>query len=90
MLGNSVLFPPATATVPCYDSRGIRNFWARPIEGLTAVVDLGQGKVVKLIDTGKVPIPSAPADFDEKSAGPLRPPLQPVSAPTGGRNRPFV
>ena len=72
--------------VPCFDSRGTRNFWARPVEGVTAMVDLGLGKVVKLIDTGVVPIPSTPVDFDEKSVGPLRAPLQAVSAPTGGRN----
>ena len=58
--------------VPCFDSRGIKNYWGRPIEGLTAVVDIDERKVIKLIDTGVVPIPNAPVDIDEPAAGTLR------------------
>jgi primary-amine oxidase len=58
--------------VPCFDSRGIHNFWGRPIEGLTAVVDLESDKVIKVIDTGAVPLPQGRVDFDEKSVGKLR------------------
>ena len=56
--------------VPCFDSRGIKNYWGRPIEGLTAVVAyIDKRQVIKLIDTGVVPIPSTPVDIDERSSG---------------------
>jgi primary-amine oxidase len=45
--------------VVCFDRAGpgdgsIGNLWARPIEGLVAVVDLDAGSVVRVIDTGPV------------------------------------
>ena len=40
--------------VACFDGAGTTNLWARPIEGLVAVVDLDEGRVVRLIDTGPV------------------------------------
>ena len=58
--------------VPFYDGRGVKNFWGRPIEGLLAVVDLTAGEMVELIDTGQVPVPQGPIDFDQRSARPLR------------------
>jgi primary-amine oxidase len=58
--------------VLCFDSRGIKNYWGRPIEGVTAVVDIDKRQVVKLIDTGVIPIPNAPVDIDERSVGTLR------------------
>jgi primary-amine oxidase len=58
--------------VPCFDGRGTKNFWGRPIEGLTAVVDIDRSEVIKLIDTGAVPIPRAPVDLDPGSVGALR------------------
>lgn len=48
------------------------NPYARPVEGLIAVVDMNARKVLKLIDTGVVPVPRATADVDEKSVGQLR------------------
>ena len=65
--------------VTSYDSRGTKNFWGRPIEGLIAVVDHHKREVVKLIDTGVVPVPKAPVDFDENSVGKLREPAHPIS-----------
>ncbi len=49
-----------------------RNPYARPIEGVVAVVDLNARKVLRVIDSGVVPVPQATADADEASAGPLR------------------
>lgn len=71
--------------VPCFDGRGTKNFWARPIEGLTAVVDINRRAVIKLIDTGVVPIPQAPADLDPAAVGALRPAPTPLvtSQPQG-------
>lgn len=48
------------------------NAYARPVEGLVATVDVSAMKVIKLTDTGVVPVAKASADFDEKSAAPLR------------------
>jgi primary-amine oxidase len=43
--------------VACFDRAGSRiNWWGRPIEGLYAVADLDEKKVVRLIDTGEVPV----------------------------------
>jgi primary-amine oxidase len=43
--------------VTCFETAGSRsNLWARPIEGLYAVVDLDEKKVFRLVDTGAVPV----------------------------------
>ena len=51
----------------CYAPSGSSNYWARPIEGLIAIVDLDEREIIDLIDTGPVPIPDAPADFSSAS-----------------------
>lgn len=48
------------------------NYYARPIEGVIATVDLDSGKVLKVVDTGVVPVPKAAADLDPKSIGTQR------------------
>ncbi len=63
----------------CYDMSDARNFWGRPIEGVTAVVDLDTFEVIKLIDTGPVPIPTAPVDIDEAAVGSVREVPTPIS-----------
>lgn len=60
--------------VVCFESSGTKNFWGRPIEGVIAVVDLRASRLVRLIDTGAVPIPDNPVDFDEAAVGELRAP----------------
>ena len=65
--------------VASFDSRGTKSFWARPIEGLIAVVDINTRKVVQLIDTGVMPIPKTPVDMDEDSVGTLREGPHPVA-----------
>jgi primary-amine oxidase len=64
--------------VTCFDTSGSQvNFWGHPIEGLHAVVDLDEKKVIQLVDTGIVPVsrdthefagavPPAPADISAK------------------------
>ncbi len=64
------------------------NLYARPIEGLQAIIDLDERKIIKLIDTGVVQIPAATHNFDEASIGAaygLRPELKPIriSQPAG-------
>ncbi|MBD9374556.1 tyramine oxidase [Rhizobium sp. ARZ01] len=43
--------------VPCYVNPTQSNFYAKPIEGLFATVDLTSQKVVEVVDTGVVPVP---------------------------------
>jgi primary-amine oxidase len=50
--------------IACFDTAGSRNnVWGRPIEGLHAVVDLDERKVIRLVDTGIVPVSRDPANF---------------------------
>ncbi len=60
--------------VTCYDSGGIKNFWGRPIEGLIAIVDHDKREVIKLIDTGEIPIPKAQVDYNNGKLGRFREP----------------
>ena len=43
------------------------NLYARPIEGVQAIADLDARKVLQVLDSGVVPIPSATHEFDEAS-----------------------
>ena len=45
--------------VPCYMKPSGSNFFAKPIEGLFATIDLKSKKVLDVTDTGVVPVPSA-------------------------------
>jgi primary-amine oxidase len=62
----------------CYDGSSAINYWGRPIEGVVATVDLNQRRVQKLVDTGVVPVPREPAEYDAKSIGSKRAPLKPI------------
>lgn len=63
--------------VTCFDTSGTSNVWARPIEGLVAVVDVDAQRVIRLIDTGPVPVSRDPAQFAARS--------EPAPATTGSR-----
>ncbi|MBV8118314.1 MAG: tyramine oxidase [Alphaproteobacteria bacterium] len=60
---------------------GEPNIWARPIEGLYAVVDLDENKVIRLIDNGSPPVASKPPQAGETS----QPQPQSVSPPAPSR-----
>ncbi len=62
----------------CFDAGAALNYWGRPIEGVVATVDLNQRRVMKLVDTGVVPVPKEPAEYDAKSLATKRAPLKPV------------
>ena len=49
--------------VNCTDVRGVRNTWARGVEGLTAVVDLDAGTVVRVVDEGDAGVAPTNADY---------------------------
>ena len=48
------------------------NGYARPIEGLLAIVDMARGEVLDLIDHGVVPLPPQSGSYLPEDNGPLR------------------
>lgn len=76
--------------VPCFDAAGARNnTFGRPIEGLMALVDLADRKVVRLIDLGVVPVSRTTPQHDYASQHAYRPLLKPVvqATPQGSNIR---
>jgi primary-amine oxidase len=67
------------AQVFCSDRHGVFNSIGRPIEGLSVLVDVAAGKVLKVIDTGVVPMPRGPVDLDEEGIGEARPAPEPIT-----------
>jgi len=60
--------------------------WAHPIDGLVAYVDVGNRSVDAVIDTGVLPIPAEPGNFDDpEQVGPFRTSQRPIeiSQPDG-------
>lgn len=51
------------------------NSWSREIAGLTAAVDIDAGEVLRVEDTGALPLATTDDDFDIASVGPLRDPF---------------
>ena len=57
------------------------NLFAKPIEGVQAIVDLDERKVIQVIDTGVIPLATDSQNFDEASVAArfgLRPALKPI------------
>ena len=65
--------------IVCMDRRNVWEPDSRPIEGLVVVWDANEKKAVRVIDTGVVPVPRAPADYDVASVGALREVPTPIS-----------
>jgi primary-amine oxidase len=63
---------------------GDGNYWAHPIEGLVAVIDLEQRKVIRIEDGGLVPVPLKPTPYDgrDRAATPSPKPLE-ITEPEG-------
>ena len=55
--------PPAAAR-DLFEGRGFSNHGGHPIEGLIVVWDSEEQKVIRVIDTGVVPVPPGNADYD--------------------------
>jgi primary-amine oxidase len=68
--------------VSCYQGGGGKGLWGRPIEGLVAVVDYDERKLVELIDTGPVPIPAG-----GPAVNPDQPDVMPAQGPAQRRFR---
>jgi len=47
-----------------YLDTGDGNYWAHPIEGLVAIVDLEQKKLIKIEDEALIPVPMKPTSYD--------------------------
>ncbi|HET7526545.1 MAG TPA: hypothetical protein VFK10_11440 [Burkholderiaceae bacterium] len=57
------------------------NLFARPIEGMQAIIDLDERRVLRVLDSGVVPIPPLTHEFDEATIAAtigLRPPMKTV------------
>jgi primary-amine oxidase len=76
--------------VPCVGKPVGSNYWARPIEGLFATVDLRLGKVLDVTDTGAVPVSGEGWGYEEAEVaarGALRPEAKAANlAQPGGDN----
>jgi len=59
------------------------NLFARPIEGVQAIVDLDDRKVLAVLDTGVVPVSTQTQDFDEATVDALKPIR--ITQPQGSR-----
>ncbi|WP_228518906.1 primary-amine oxidase [Methylophilus sp. 13] len=55
------------------------NGYARPIEGLVAIIDLNEGRVIELLDDGvDIPVPQRVINYDTPSLGKPREGLKPL------------
>lgn len=54
------------------------NGYAHPVEGLLALVDLNTMQVVKIEDTGVVPLPPQSGNYTSEAAAPLRSDVKPL------------
>ncbi len=53
--------------VVSYLDTGDGNYWAHPIENLVAVVDLNQGKVIRIEEASLIPVPMASRPYVSKN-----------------------
>jgi primary-amine oxidase len=58
--------------------RDNENFYAHPIEGINAVVDIKTGEVLRVDDHGGPPIPMTELNYDPEFLPPPPPPLKPL------------
>lgn len=79
--GPSTLENRRLLVVICGLETGDQNFWAHPIEGVKALVDLNTKEVVEVKDTGVVPVPQQPAGLGVQSAMAQVRKIRPVPKP---------
>ncbi|KAK6929972.1 Copper amine oxidase, N2-terminal [Dillenia turbinata] len=66
---------PRVLKILCFYTNGTVNFYARPLEGITIVVDLDVMQIVKYYDRLDIPVPKA--EGTEYRASKLKPPYGP-------------
>lgn len=54
------------------------NSYARPLEGIVGLVDLGAEEVLRIDDYGAVPVPTGNGEFRAEYVGPLRADIKPL------------
>ncbi|WP_158791225.1 hypothetical protein [Granulicella sp. L60] len=54
----------------CTDIRGAYHSWGRTVEGIHIMADLTTKKVLQVVDTGVVPVPTGPTSFEESDSTP--------------------
>lgn len=54
-------------------------FYAHPIEGLNAVIDLNSGKVIRIDDYGITPIPMTEYNYEREFLTEFQPPAKPIN-----------
>ena len=54
------------------------NFYAHPIEGLNAVIDLKTWEIIRVDDYGAIPIPLKEANYEKEFVKTTRTPLKPI------------
>jgi primary-amine oxidase len=59
--------------------RDNENFYAHPIEGLNAVIDLKTWEVIRVDDYGVIPIPMQEANYEAELVRTTRPHLKPIN-----------
>ncbi len=62
----------------CEEGNGVRNTWSRQIEGLTTIVDLQKGEVIRVVDEGVIPMATVSGDYDAGSIEKVRPRANPI------------
>jgi len=67
-----------TKCIPYLRASADDNGYARPIEGLLGIVDMGRGEVLEVLDYGTVPIPPTSGSYYPEHNGPLRTDLKPL------------
>jgi primary-amine oxidase len=67
-----------TRCLAYYRENETDNGYARPIEGLVGVVDMGRGEVLEVADYGVVPIPIERGGYLRDDVGPMREDLKPI------------
>ncbi len=67
-----------TKCIPYLRAAPDDNGYARPIEGLLAIVDMGRGEVLEVLDDGTIPVPPTSGSYYPEHNGPLRADLKPL------------
>lgn len=67
------------AALPFLRPRPGGNSYARPIEGIVGLVDLGTGEVLEIRDNGAVPLPPEEGEYAADAVGRLRDAARPIS-----------
>ena len=69
----------------CWNGYGAVNGSGPPVSGLVAVIDLTEGKVIRVIDEGVVPLGTDGGNWDVETVGARRPEMKPlvISQPQG-------